>query len=365
MESTQATDTALTTWPVFDGHNDLAYRLREMSTAEPAVDISRLQGTHTDLGRLASGGVGAQWWSVWVPADQPEETALRQVLEQVDLVHRWLVTHPDRMQLCTSAADVESARKSGRLASLLGAEGGHSIASSLGALRCLAALGVRYMTLTHNFSTSWADSATDVPRAGGLNAFGREVVAEMERLGVLVDLSHVAETTMNAALDVVRRPVIFSHSSTRAICDHVRNVPDQVLQRLPHNGGVCMVTFVASFVSEEYRQWDTELEVAAVAAGVDVDDWAALTAFEESRPGTTPKATVAQVADHVEHVREIAGIDHVGVGGDYDGCRVLVDRMPDVGGYPALVEELRARHWSDDEIGALTWRNAVRALAGG
>jgi membrane dipeptidase len=362
---TGATDPALQDWPVFDGHNDLAYRLRALATGEPAADISTLAGTHTDLRRLEAGGVGAQWWSVWVPADQPEESALRQVLEQIDLVHRWVATHPDRMSLCTSAGDVEKARADGRLASLLGAEGGHSIASSLGALRCLALLGVRYMTLTHNFSTAWADSATDLPRAGGLSDFGREVVKEMERLGVLVDLSHVADPTMHAALDLATRPVIFSHSSARAVCDHVRNVPDDVLGRLPANGGVCMVTFVASFVSDDYRQWDIELEAAAAAGGVDVDDWDALSAFERGWSPAAPPVTVAQVADHIEHVRSVAGLDHVGVGGDYDGCRVLVERMPDVGGYPALVDELRSRSWSDTEIGALTWRNALRALAGG
>ncbi|MCA1711976.1 MAG: dipeptidase [Actinobacteria bacterium] len=351
----------LDSWPVFDGHNDLPYRVRQIDENAPAVDIGRLAATHTDLERLAAGGVGAQWWSVWVPADQPEEMALRQVLEQVDLVHRWVARQPDRMVLCTSAAEVERAHASGRLASLLGAEGGHSIASSLGALRMLAALGVRYMTLTHNFSTAWADSATDAPRVGGLSDFGREVVAEMERLGVLVDLSHVAPSTMHDALDVATRPLVFSHSSARAVCDHVRNVPDDVLARLTGNGGVCMVTFVAGFVSDEVRLWELEVEAAAEEQGVGAEG---LAAFALTR-GPRPVATVQQVADHVEHVRAVAGIDHVGLGGDYDGCPVLVDGMGDVTGYPVLLEELRSRGWPAKDLGRLTWRNALRVLAGG
>jgi membrane dipeptidase len=336
----------LEAWPVFDGHNDLPWRIRQLGLdAQAAID--RVENSHTDLDRLRAGGVGAQWWSVWVRGDQPEADAVVEVLQQIELVHAWIARHGDRMALCTTAADVAAARSRGVLASLLGAEGGHSIASSLEVLRALHRLGVRYMTLTHNFNVGWADSATDKPDVGGLSDFGREVVREMERLGVLVDLSHVADTTMNDALDVATKPVLFSHSSARAVCDHVRNVPDDVLARLPGNGGVCQVTFVAPFVSNEVKEWELE-NGGHEAAGPD-----------------RPVATVSQLADHVDHVRDVAGVDHVGIGGDYDGCVHLVDRMHDVSCYPALIEELASRGWSDDDLGKLTWRNALRVLAGG
>jgi membrane dipeptidase len=225
---------------------------------------------------------------------------------------------------------------------------------------------MRYMTLTHNQSTSWADSATDEPRCGGLSDFGLAVVAEMERLGVLVDLSHVAVTTMHAALDAVTKPVMFSHSSARGVCDHVRNVPDDVLQRLAGNGGLCMVTFVAQFISPDVYAWEKdELPGRARAAGVDEEDWGALDAFEQSLDIAVPVATVEQVADHVEHVRDVAGLAAVGLGGDYDGCRTLSRGLQDVAGYPALLDVLRSRGWSEDDLSALTWRNALRVLAGG
>lgn len=355
----------LAQWPVFDGHNDLPYRLRLLGH-DSSVAIDRVTDSHTDLDRLRLGGVGAQWWSVWVPGDVPEPEAVVQVLEQIERVHRFVARHPDRTALCTSAAEVEGARSRGLLASLIGAEGGHSIGSSLDVLRALARLGMRYMTLTHNQSTDWADSATDEPRCGGLSAFGREVVAEMQRLGVLVDLSHVAVTTMHAALDVVGVPVLFSHSSARAVCDHVRNVPDEVLLRLTGNGGVCMVTFVGAFVSKDVHVWESEELPARLAqAGVDPTDDAAVTAFERSLGARVPVATVEQVADHVEHVREVCGVQGVGIGGDYDGCRVLARGLEDVTTYPALLEVLRVRGWSDDELAALTWRNALRVLNGG
>jgi membrane dipeptidase len=356
---------ASTVLPVFDGHNDLPYRLRNLGLAS-SVAIDRLDGTHTDLARLAAGNVGAQWWSVWVPGDIPEPDAVVQVLEQIERVHGFVGRHPDRLALCTTAAEVEAARSQGRLASLIGAEGGHSIGSSLDVLRSLARLGVRYMTLTHNQNTAWADSATDEAGCGGLSDFGREVVTEMERLGVLVDLSHVAVTTMHAALDVVTKPVMFSHSSARAVCDHVRNVPDDVLLRLAGNGGVCMVTFVAQFISEDVKTWEQEeLPERARAAGIDEEDGSALDLLEQSLGDAVPVATTQQVADHVEHVREVAGLDAVGIGGDYDGCRTLARGLHDVTGYPALLDELRGRGWSDDELSALTWRNALRVLAGG
>jgi len=360
-----ASGSLLERWPVFDGHNDLPYRLRNLGHDSSAA-IDRVARAHTDLDRLRTGGVGAQWWSVWVPGDIPEPEAVVQVLEQIERVHSFVARHPDRTVLCTSAADVEAARERGLLASLIGAEGGHSIGSSLEVLRALVRLGMRYMTLTHNQSTDWADSATDAPRAGGLSEFGRQVVAEMERVGVLVDLSHVADTTMHAALDVATKPVLFSHSSARAVCDHVRNVPDDVLRRLTGNGGVCKVTFVAPFISKDVHVWESqELPSRLEQAGVDPADDEAVTGFELSLGEVVPVATVQQVADHVEHVREVCGLSGVGIGGDYDGCRVLARGLEDVTCYPTLLDELRARRWSDDELGALTWRNALRVLQGG
>lgn len=278
-----------------------------------------------------------------VPGDIPEPVAVVQVLEQIEHVHGFLARHADRMVLCTTATDVEAARRAGLLASLIGAEGGHSIGSSLDVLRAFTRLGMRYMTLTHNQSTAWADSATDDPRCGGLSDFGRAVVAEMERLAVLVDLSHVAVTTMHAALDVVTKPVMFSHPSARAVCDHVRNVPDEVLQRLAGNGGVCMVTFVAQFISPDVYAWERdELPERAKAAGIDEDNWSALDAFEATL-GVVPVATIQQVADHVEHVRDVAGVQSVGLGGDYDGCRTLAGGLTPPRGAPRARHPVRGR----------------------
>lgn len=361
----ESTRTLLDRWPVFDGHNDLPYRMRSLGH-DSATPVDRVARAHTDLDRLRTGGVGAQWWSVWVPGDMPEPEAAVQVLEQVERVNRFVARHGERTALCTSADEVEQARQRGLLASLIGAEGGHSIAESLDVLRALARLGMRYMTLTHNQSTSWADSATDAARVGGLSGFGREVVAEMERLTVLVDLSHVAETTMHDALDTATKPVLFSHSSARAVCDHVRNVPDEVLLRLPGNGGVCMVTFVGAFVSKDVYLWESqELPARLKQAGLDPADWDAVTAYESSLGDLVPVASVKQVADHVEHVREVSGVQAVGIGGDYDGCRVLARGLEDVTCYPALLDVLRERHWSDADLAALTWHNALRVLRGG
>jgi len=310
----------LARFPVIDGHNDLAWALREAGPDAPTgTDLAApVAFTQTDLPRLARGGVGAQFWSVYVPAELQGDSALTVTLEQIDLVRQLAARYPDALELAFTAADVRRIMEAGRIASLLGAEGGHSIASSMGALRALYLLGVRYLTLTHNLSLPWADSATDQPVAGGLSAFGREVVREMQRLGMLVDLSHVAATTMNAALDTAEAPVIFSHSSAFAVCDHPRNVPDPVLARLPGNGGLCMITFVPSFVAPACRAW--ELELAAEMERQDLDfrdlsarkrvtaEWTAL----HPRPG----ATLADVVAHAEHVREVAGIDHIGIGGE-------------------------------------------------
>ena len=353
--------------PVIDGHNDLPYALRDLVDYDlDRYDLAiRQHETHTDLPRLREGGVGGQFWSVFVPASLAGEKAVAATLEQIDFVRTMVARYPDQLALATSVADVEAARASGRIASLMGAEGGHSIDSSLGVLRSLYVLGVRYLTLTHNDNVPWADSATDTEVLGGLSGFGREVVYEMNRLGMLVDLSHVSANTMRDALATSRAPVIFSHSSTRAICRHVRNAPDDVLATLAGNGGVCMVTFVPSFVSEECRTWEAEVKEDMAARGENVRDWDALMAATARRAAVEPRptATVAQVADHVEHVRDVAGVDHVGLGGDYDGCDALPVGLEDVSGYPALLAELLDRDWSDAELAALTSGNILRALA--
>ena len=351
--------------PVLDGHNDLAWAMRELCDydleAYP-VDV-RGDRTKTDLVRLTEGGVGAQFWSVFVPCAMGERSVAA-TIEQIDFVLRMVAHYPQQLALALTAADVEQALAQGRIASLLGAEGGHSIDSSLAVLRTLHAMGVRYMTLTHNDNVPWADSATDEPVVGGLSDFGRDVVREMNRLGMLVDLSHVAPTTMRDALAVTGDPVIFSHSSARGLNDHVRNVPDDVLGTLAGNGGVCMVTFVPAFVSNDVREWD-ELVLAGMAErGEDRRDWdahqRAAERFAEQVP--SPVATVSQIADHVEHVRAVAGVEHVGLGGDYDGCDPMPAGMEDVSCYPALISELLDRSWSEQDLAALTHGNALRVL---
>ncbi|GGX38171.1 dipeptidase [Streptomyces fructofermentans] len=356
----------LADFPVVDGHNDLPWALREQVRYDlDARDIATDQSAHlhTDLARLRAGGVGAQYWSVYVRSDLPG--ALTATIEQIDCVRRLIERHPGDLRAALTAADMEAARAEGRIASLMGAEGGHSIDNSLAALRGLFELGVRYMTLTHNDNNAWADSATDEPAAGGLSAFGREVVREMNRLGMLVDLSHVAATTMRDALDTSVAPVIFSHSSARAVCDHPRNVPDDVLERLPANGGVAMVTFVPKFVLQAAVDWTVAADENMREHGFHHLDTTAEAmkvhrAFEEATP--RPVATVATVADHLDHVREVAGVDHIGIGGDYDGTAFTPDGLGDVSCYPNLVAELLDRGWSRTDLAKLTWQNAVRVL---
>jgi membrane dipeptidase len=336
--------------PLVDGHDDLAWEAREgAGYSVDGLDVDRAAvglepPFHTDLHRLRAAGVGGQFWSVYAPCERRGADAVTYTLEQVDFVHRLVARYPEHTALCWTGDDVRDAWASGRLASLLGAEGGHSIDGSLAVLRQLARLGVRYMTLTHNENTPWADSATDEPEHGGLTAFGRDVVREMNALGMLVDLSHVAATTMHDALDVTTAPVIFSHSSCRAVTDHPRNVPDDVLERLPGNGGVLMVTYVPAFVSAGFAAWYAHREVDPTAAG------------------SMPTVTVEHVADHVDHAREVVGVEHVGLGGDYDGFEFFPDGMGDVTGHARLLDELARRGWSADDLSRLTGRNVLRVL---
>lgn len=300
---------------------------------------------------------------MYVRSDLPD--AVPATLEQIDCVRQLIARHPADLRAAHTAADMEAARAEGRIASLMGAEGGHSIANSLATLRALYALGVRYMTLTHNDNNDWADSATDAPRAGGLTAFGRAVVREMNREGMLVDLSHVAATTMRDALDTSAAPVIFSHSSSRAVCDHPRNIPDDVLERLPANGGMAMVTFVPKFVLQAAVDWTAAADENMRAHGfhhlaTTPEAMKVHRAFEERHP--RPIATVSTVADHLDHMREAAGIDHLGIGGDYDGTAFTPDGLTDVSGYPNLITELLDRGWSHPDLAKLTWQNAVRVL---
>lgn len=330
----------LSSVPLFDGHNDLPWAIRNANPPMDvrAYDISNPTQGHTDLARLRAGGVGAQFWSVYVPSSVMEEGGgARMQLEQIDVAHQIIADHREDLGLALTASEVMDQFHRGRVASLLGMEGGHAIENSLGALRAFYALGVRYMTLTHSANIDWADSCCGLPELGGLSAFGREVVREMNWLGMLVDISHVSPGSMHDALDVAEAPVIFSHSSAKAITNHPRNVPDDVLRRLPENGGVVMVTFVESFVNQ------------------DVMDYA-------GPPEGRPRATLDDVVAHIEHVRAVAGVEHVAIGGDYDG----IDRGPvgleDVSTYPALFAELARRGWTESELRALAADNLLRVM---
>ncbi len=357
--------------PLIDGHNDLPWEYRQraknhLDRIDLEGDTSKLDPPlHTDIPRLRRGGVGGQFWSVYVPVDIPGADALQAVLEQMDDVHRLAERYPGTFEIARTADDVVRIHKAGRIASLIGMEGGHSIHNSLAALRQLYEAGARYMTLTHSKNTDWADSATDAPKHGGLTRFGAEVVREMNRLGMLVDLSHVSPETMKEALAASAAPVIFSHSSARALDDHPRNVPDDVLRLVAKNGGVVMVTFVPSFVSEEVRAWNAEEDAAEARLKAlypgdpervkrDLDEW------RRQRPA--PRATLEQVADHVEHVRKMAGLDHVGIGSDFDGITSVPLGLEGVDDYPALLAELLRRGWTDEEVKKLAGLNALRVF---
>jgi membrane dipeptidase len=352
--------------PLIDGHNDLPWELRQQVSYDlDRMDIAEPQpGLQTDIPRLRSGGVGGQFWSVYVPSRLEGSQAVTATLEQIDFVHTMVRRYPDTFALARTADDVLWAFRSGRIASLLGMEGGHSIDSSLGTLRMMYELGVRYMTLTHNDNVPWADSATDEPLLGGLSPFGEQVVAEMNRIGMLVDLSHVSADTMRSALACAKAPVIFSHSSARAVCDVPRNVPDDVLAALPANGGVCMVTFVPEFVCRESAAWRVEAAAAARSAGVDPADLQAFFPFtkEWMRSHPKPRGTVDDVVAHISHVRSVAGVDHIGLGGDYDGTDVFPAGLEDVSGYPLVFAALLEQGWSEADLAKLAGGNVLRVL---
>jgi membrane dipeptidase len=353
-----------------DGHNDYPWELREKAGRDlEKLDIAKPQPSlMTDIERLRAGGVGGQFWSVYVPGEMQGQTAVTATLEQVDIVHRMMRRYPETFELALTADDVERIHRKGKIASLIGMEGGHAIDNSLATLRMFHRLGARYMTLTHNKHLPWADCAAEKPVLGGLSPFGEEVVREMNWLGMLVDLSHVSPDTMADALGVAQAPVIFSHSSARAITDVPRNVPDDILQLLPKNGGVVMVTFVPGFVSTRVAKWSAERALFEAASrelekianpGPDLLK-TRLAEWDKTHPA--PRATIADVADHIDHIKKIAGIDHIGLGGDFDGITSVVEGLENVSTYPALTAELLRRGYKDDEIKKLLGGNILRVM---
>jgi membrane dipeptidase len=354
--------------PLIDGHNDLPWVIREDTIARgnvAAYDLRQRTRGHTDLERLRAGLVGGQFWSVYVPGEYRDSGFARVQLEQIDIARRIIERYPERLTLALTADDIKRSFKQGKIGSLLGMEGGHAIENSLGALRAYYDLGARYMTLTHNVTLDWADAAMDSVRRNGLTAFGDSVVREMNRLGMLVDLSHASPATMSDALNVTLAPVIFSHSSARALVDVPRNVPDSILRRLPANGGVVMVTFVPSFVSAEVLRHELSVRPTIVQLRQQYgDDSVAIRrAIAEWRAANPPpKATLAQVADHIDHIRRVAGASHVGIGGDFDGISETVLGLEDVSTYPALFAELVRRGWSDRDLRRLAGENILRVL---
>ncbi len=352
-----------------DGHNDLPWELRVTTGPDPVEAVAgtdltvRQPHLHTDFPKLAEGRLGMQFWSVYVPCQFEGHSAVTAVLEQIEIVHQMIERYPDRLAFVDTADQAEAAFRDGKIASLLGAEGGHSIAESLGVLRILRRLGVRYMTLTHNYNTTWADSGTDEPTHDGLTDFGRDVVREMNKIGMLVDLSHVAPSTMRAALEVSSAPVIFSHSSCVAVNDHPRNIPDDVLETLAAKDGVAMVTFVPGFISPKVAEWDDQLRQDMDAAGQDYRNLDLRTKFTAERGGPEkPKASIGDVVAHIEHAREVAGVDHIGLGGDYDGVATLPEGLEDVSKYPVLFAALLERGWSETDCAKLAGQNTLRVL---
>ena len=375
-EAERTASAALEAAPVWDGHNDVPIQLRSRlgnvinqfdfdDTLDTATDARNAM--HSDLNRMRQGKVGAQWWSVYVSASLPEAEAVQATVEQIDVTKRLITRYPQDLQLALTADDVEEAMAAGRIASLLGMEGGHSIGSSLAVLRQMYDMGARYMTLTHGKTLSWADSATDAPQHDGLNAFGKDVVREMNRIGMLVDLSHVSEAAMMDALDVAQAPVIFSHSGARAVTGHLRNVPDSVLARMPENGGIVMAVALPWFITEDLRQHAAartaeRARLEALFPGLPDTVEAQLAKWDaENR---APVSTISDLADHIDHIRDVAGIDHIGIGGDYDGMPTGPIGMEDVTGYPALFVELAKRGYSQEDLEKIASRNMLRVMRG-
>jgi membrane dipeptidase len=352
---------------VIDGHNDLPWTIRESKQAPrdvPAYDLRGPTPGNTDLARLREGRVGGQFWSVYIPGDISAQGYVKVQLEQIDIARRIIARYPEALRAAGTAREAREAMREGRIASLLGMEGGHAIENSLGALRAFYDLGVRYMTLTHNVTLDWADAANDVAKHGGLTAFGEEVVREMNRLGMLVDLSHVSPETMEDALRTSEAPVIFSHSSCRALCDVPRNVPDAVLAKLPRNGGVIMLTFVSGFLSQEFAlaKKASKEPLAALTAGVRDPGERKRIEQDYFRKNPLPRVGLSRAADHVEHARRVAGVDHVGLGGDYDGNDEWPEGLEDVAAYPRLFAELVRRGWSDADLEKLAQGNILRVM---
>ena len=357
--------------PIIDGHNDTPHQIAELFNRDfSKFDLNGLPPevlakTHTDIPTARAGFLGGQFWSVYVDAALPKYEAVTQTLEQIDVVHQMIARYPESFAYATTAAEVEAAMKKGKLASLIGMEGGHSIGSSLNILRQMYAAGARYMTITHSLTTDWADSATDAPKHDGLSPFGFEVLAEMNRLGMIADLSHVSEATMHDVLDKGTAPVLFTHSNARAITPHPRNVPDTVLKRLPENGGVVMVTFVPGFTSPERRQWAYAQAAMAGRAKLEFTgnpdgEKAAVDAWTAANP--QPKSTLSQVADHIDYIRKVAGIDHVGIGGDFGGVDELPVGLENVSTYPALFAELVRRGYSKADLAKIAQGNVLRVM---
>jgi membrane dipeptidase len=363
-------DRILKATPLIDGHNDIAEQLREnynlkVEGLASGTDQWKPKPLMTDMARLHEGRLGAQFWSVYIPSEVTGDAAIRETIEQIDVVKRMVKAYPNDLALAGSADDVVRIHKTGRVASLIGIEGGHQIGGNLAALRQFYDLGARYMTLTHFKNNEFADSATDDPKYHGINDFGRTVIHEMNRIGMLVDLSHVSDDTMRAALKVTKAPVIFSHSSARALDDHPRNVPDDILKLTAANGGVVMVNFYSAYVSEDLRKWNAEhsaedARLKSLFVGQPEKRDAAMKEWEQAHQA--PAATIAEVADHVEHVARIAGYDHVGIGGDLDGIDAAPAGLGTVSGYPLLFAELIRRGWSDSNLAKLAGGNVLRVM---
>ena len=368
--------------PLVDGHNDLPWEIRDRFKGDPSALDLKSDTSHlpfpaggaalmTDIPRMRAGLMGGQFWSVWIPSDMKGPEAVQTTLEQMDLVKRMAARYPADFEMAYTAADIRRIHQAHKIASMIGIEGGHQINNSLASLRQMYDAGARYMTLTHTLNTAWADSATDAPAHHGLTSFGIEVVREMNRLGMLVDLSHVSPETMKAALAASEAPVIYSHSSARAIDDHPRNVPDDILRLVAANGGVVMVNFAPGYVSDERNRWDADQAAEATRfnsppfvglyIGQPERAKAALADWEAKHP--RPRATLSQVADHIEHIRRVAGVDHVGLGSDFDGIGDTPAGLEGVDKYPALLEELMRRGWTDADIAKVAGENVLRVMA--